>query len=100
MAQDNASDQGRDWPSTKMAQLTQSTKNTTTPARPLFFQTGVHAIEMACEYATQQACPLVTILSDSQAAILALTSPYITSRTVLRTLHALTSERPTTVLTE
>jgi ribonuclease HI len=38
----------------------------------------------------QQACPPVTILSDSQAAILALTSPYITSCTVLRTLHALT----------
>jgi ribonuclease HI len=54
------------------------------------FQAEVYAIEMACEYATQQACPLVTILSDSLAAILALTSPYITSRTVLRTLHALT----------
>jgi ribonuclease HI len=53
------------------------------------FQAELDAIEMACEFAIQQAPLPVTILSDSQAAIMATANPLITSRTVLRTVNAL-----------
>jgi ribonuclease HI len=53
------------------------------------FQAKVHAIKMACDYAMQMVPAQVIILSDSQAAILALTKSNFTSRTVLTTADAL-----------
>jgi ribonuclease HI len=53
------------------------------------FQAELYAIKMACKFAIQQAPSPVTILSDSQAAIMATANPLITSRTVLGTVNAL-----------
>jgi hypothetical protein len=49
------------------------------------FQAKIHAIKMACDYAMQMVPAQVIILSDSQAAILALTKSNFTSCTVLTT---------------
>jgi hypothetical protein len=53
------------------------------------FQSELYAIEMACEFALQQVPSPVTVLSNSQSAIMAITNPLITSNTVLRTVDAL-----------
>jgi ribonuclease HI len=53
------------------------------------FQAELHAIHMACEYALMQPHGTVNILSDSQAAIKAVTLPLIKSCTVLNTLNSL-----------
>jgi ribonuclease HI len=50
---------------------------------------NTYAIQMACDYVTPMAPPQVIFLSDSQSSIEALTNPFITSRTVLRTATAL-----------
>jgi ribonuclease HI len=53
------------------------------------FQAELYAIKIVCEFTIQQAPSPVTILSESQAAIMATANPLITSRTVLRTVNAL-----------
>jgi ribonuclease HI len=53
------------------------------------FQSELHAIQIACTYASMHADRLIVILSDSQSAIQAVSNPLITSRTVLQTTEAL-----------
>jgi ribonuclease HI len=53
------------------------------------FQSEVRAISMACEYVALRQPTQVTILSDSQAAIMAITNPLLTSQTVTQTVDAM-----------
>jgi ribonuclease HI len=53
------------------------------------FQSEVRAISMACEYVTSRQPTQVTILSDSQAALMAITNPLQTSQTVTQTVDTM-----------